>query len=239
VEKLPETARALMVRTLAATEAPWVPICTSWDTADAVHARRRGEVASRVVGGRGNHRESSSYWRSELTQRGLMQGSELTAAGKRLARSWTWEFNPPELKKAARRLLACVKRGECVDEDSEPSAGTDRIKLVPEEFICGEQVALLVKCFLPWLTDRVLESRSTPIGWRFYAFCDGARDLVRTADEVVDLAIDFDTDLCEVYARQFSVTIREMRSDTNRYSELGELPIVGCDLAERHVRPIF
>jgi hypothetical protein len=246
-QKLPETARALLVRTLAAEQVPWWPVRQYADHGPAIYDWRTSPRL-RLGGGRGNQREAASYWRAELISRGLLLATgRLSPRGKLLARSWTWPFVPSELRLVVRRMLAAAKRGD-VHEDS-----PDGLNLVPEELISGSywdaQTELLQRCLLPWLCDGVIVSFCEVPGGTYYAIADTSLNLFKLCNEVIDDKIDFSPELSELYQTESKQVRNAMLADGKKYNELGIIPIAMTELKSkrdcldpavlRKIKPIF
>jgi hypothetical protein len=226
-KKLPDEAKILMVKSLAASQTPWRPIRNDQQSAGSIWLYRQLPTL-RLGGGRASRREAASHWKAELVSRRLMLASgRLTPRGKQLARSWTWPFFPSELRLAVRRLREAVKRDD-VHEDM-----PDGLAFVPEEIICGQywgqQNALLQNCFLPWLTDGVLVcEREAGSGCAFYAVADPAVNLSRLASKVIDEREDFSEELADFYREETN----RVHTDMLGYDARGEIGPAGLAMVE-------
>jgi len=221
--ELPDPAKTFLVRTLAAQQVIWRPVRQDWHAFGAIWVWRHSK-ALRVARARSADRESTSVWRARLIGRGVIQADgRLTAEAKRIVRSWVWEFSPRELRTAARRLLAAIDRRDVLDLENEPLEFVSE-QLITNEF-WGTQNALLAHCFLPWLCDGILLSR-TDVGARvLYAVADRSMNLVRMADRLVDSGVDFDSELVEIYCNEADRVRSAMLSDKDTHGEIGEGPL--------------
>jgi hypothetical protein len=225
-------AKSLAVRTLAAYEAPWLPIRNQFAKAGAICARRRGDVLLSVGGGREQQRALQVRQRDALAAAGLLVGRSLTPLGRRLVRSWTWPYQKSELRTALNRIVRAVARGDVLDDPTDAPA-------VPQELITGtaydtpnwkRDVGMLTMLFLPLLADGVLISCSSPVGDVAYGFSDGRGGNIR---RIVDEAIgdeEFNEELADAYSREFRRCRGEILADAGYYAELGELPYGGNGL---------
>ncbi len=218
---LSEPAATLLVRLLAAFQAPWAPIRQHWQACPAITARRDGQVSCGIGGGSGAERQRHSRQMAELREAGLVDSSnELTPDGKRLARSWCWPFTMEELLEAISRLQAAMERGDVLRSG-------DSV-YVPEQLLTGtawgREFGLLQWMFAPLLADRVLVSRSDIYGWTFYG---PSADVLLTdaAAEAIGPVAALRDDLVGVYVREAKRCRDAMHGDTEYYSEIGGPPI--------------
>lgn len=226
-KQLPELARVQLVRHLAAAESLWRPLRHDWASAGLFWTRQQQKRIPQLGGGLGAERERVSYWQGELINCGLMTKNGLTAKGKRLARSWTWTFDPPQLKSAARRLLAAIKRGDVLDDQPDEPCG-----MVPDSLICGtywsQQQGALQRLFTPWLTDGVLVSRTDVVAYVYYGLPDPSVNLIRLAGKVIDPTVEIDSALVEVYEDEFK-RMRALVLADKPTCEIGPAPL-GLDV---------
>ena len=222
-------AEDLLVRTLAVQQAPWPPIRRHWESAPAIHARRRGEVPTGIAANDGN-RMRLSREREDLQSRGLLTGlAMLTPEGKRLARALVWPFDAAELAMGVDRLTAAIGGGDYVDYRGHA--------MVPEQLICGEwwgdQVALLQQLFLPLLSDGEILSFSETDGRAYYAPGSDA-NLSAVVDAIAEPGVEFSETLAKVYEAEYKRCRHQMLDDRDYWSELGELPVPPMSLVSKH-----
>ena len=212
----------LLVRTLAAFEAPWFPIRTRWEQCPAIyHARRRG---LRVGGGNVAERQRICRQRDELTAAGLIVGAILTAKGRRVARGLSWPYSPTDLKRVLDRIKKAIERGDYFAYNG--------LQLVPDDVIAPErgsdgvcQGTMAQRCLLPLLADGLVISRGDPLGQVAYALSETNMSTAAIVKAAVDSSAEWREELAEAYDDEIVRCLRRMAGDENRYSELGEVPI--------------
>lgn len=213
---------SLLIHTLAAYEAPWMPIRQHWTSAPAIHARRRGDAH---CGGdnRQANRMRVSRLRAELREDGSLDTDQkLTAEGKRLARSYTWSFMRDQLTAALDALAAALAAGHHMPNLANTA------NLVPEQFIAGtddpRDLGMLQEMLLPLLADGVLGSASHPRGRVFYFVADELADLKAIADSIIDYGL-WSEAASDIYAKEQKRCRQVMLADNSYWAELGEIPV--------------
>jgi hypothetical protein len=212
----------LLVRLLAAYEAPWYPIRTRWERCSAIYYARRKAIP--VGGGNVAERQRICRQRDELTAAGLIVGAALTAEGRRVARGLSWPYSPADLKRVLGRIKKAIERGDYFVD-----AG---LQLVPDDCIAPERGSdgvcegtMAQRCLLPLLADGVVISRGDPLGQTAYALSETKMSTAAIVKATVDSSAEWREELAEAYDEESVRCLRRMAGDENRYSELGEVPI--------------
>ena len=161
-------AQKLLIRCLAAYEAPWLPLRNVATRGPFRAAQLGGGV--RLIGDAmdGRQRKVLQRDRQELVDARLMLGLSLTPDGRRLARQLTWPHDADELIGVLQRIIERKAAGDCRPDN-----------WVPESLVCGhpwgEDSApfyQLESLLLPALADRIAESAVTTSRHAFYRLAE-------------------------------------------------------------------
>jgi hypothetical protein len=222
-------AKAWLVEALARYEAPWIPVRHHWRCSPAIQDARNVGEGGTVHWGRGEadrKRKASQRVRGGLIDQGLlthtnrMFAAKLTPLGRRVARSWTWAFQPPEMTTAFERIRQRAAADDCL------TGG-----YVPEPFIVGAPwggdvgpFQELENLLLPAIADGFIEAGSTMQGQTSYRL-KNVESIKAVVAFCVGDATAYDVDLGRVYVAKLTETRQQILNDNRCYTDIGPIPL--------------